>query len=83
MEDIVLKFDLDDSSSVYVSPISRQTYVEHVDEDSLGGASGYFVIRSWRGGAARLEVLAKAASLEAAEALFDLIVASNQRAALR
>lgn len=75
MDDIVLKTDLDDSTSLYVSPISRQTYEEHVHDNSLGSERGYFVMRSRKDGAQRLEVLAKASSLEAAEELFDLILA--------
>lgn len=78
MEEIVLRKDLDDSTSLYVSPISRQTYQEHVADDALGGANGYFVMRSRNHGTVRLEVLAKAPSLEAAEALFDMI-SSSQR----
>lgn len=73
MEEIVLRKILDDSTSLYVSPISRQTYEEHVSDNALGGAEGYFVMRSRAQGETRLEVLAKAPSLEAAEALFDMI----------
>lgn len=80
MDDIVLKMDLDDSTSLYVSPISRQTYDEHVDADSLGGERGYFVMRSCGHGAKRLELLAKATSLEAAESLFDLIISLQRKA---
>jgi hypothetical protein len=80
MDDIVLKTDLDGSTSLYVSPISRQTYDEHVDDDSLGGERGYFVMRSRSIGGQRLEVLAKAPSLEAAEILFNLIVSLQRKA---
>lgn len=78
MDDIVLKADIDDFTRLYVSPISRQTYDAHIDGDNLGGSSGYFVLRSRSVGDRRLEVLAKAPTLEAAEALFDLI--ANRRA---
>ena len=78
MEDVVLRTSLDDSTSLYVSPLSRQTYAEHVEDDNLGGAQGYFVVRSRATGDNRLEVLAKAPTFEAAEALFDLIVASTR-----
>lgn len=79
MDDIVLRADLDDSSQLYVSPISRHTYDAHIDGDNLGGATGYFVLRSRSAGTTRLEVLAKAPTLEAAEALFDLIAPKPQR----
>lgn len=79
MDDVVLATDLDDSTRLYVSPISRQTYNEHVEGDTLGGEGGYFVMRSRSEGNQRLEVLAKAASLEAAEELFDLIVSLKKR----
>jgi len=74
MEDIVLKAELDDSTCVYVSPIARVTYDEHVLDDNLGGNSGYFVLLSYRSKAHCLEVLAKAPTFEAAGDLFDLIV---------
>lgn len=79
MDDVVLKADIDESSSLYVSPISRQTYDEQIDGDTLGGERGYFLMRSMRSGPIRLEILAKAASLEAAEALFDLIVGAHRQ----
>lgn len=73
MDDVVLALDLDDSTRLYVSPISRQTYCEQVEGNTLGGEQGYFVMRSRSNGMKRLEILAKAPSLEAAEQLFDLI----------
>lgn len=79
MEDIVLRADIDGATALYVSPISRRTYDEHIHDNVLGNERGYFVIRSRSTGVSRLEVLAKAPSLEAAEALFDLIVAGLRR----
>lgn len=79
MEDVVLRTELDDSTSLYVSPLSRQTYDEYVENDNLGGSQGYFVLRSRSCGETRLEVLAKAPTLEAAEALFDLIATTAKR----
>jgi hypothetical protein len=73
MEDVVLKANLDDSTTLYVSPVTRQTYEEHVQDDNLGGDNGYFILRS---AAHRLEILAKVPSLDAAETLFDLIVSA-------
>lgn len=80
MEDLVLRANLDESTSLYISPISRTTYEEHIQEDNLGGDHGYFILRSRREGVTRLEVLAKAATLEAAVDLFDLIVGRRNRA---
>ena len=81
MDDLVLKAEIDDGSTLYVSTIDRQTYKEHIGEDTLGGDEGYFVIRTRNGDVAnRFELLAKAASFAAAGDLFDLIVkASRQR----
>jgi hypothetical protein len=74
MEDIVLRADLDETTSLYISPINRQTYEEQVQDDNLGGDNGYFVLRSRRTGSTRLEVLAKVPTLEAAIDLFTMIV---------
>lgn len=76
MEDVILRTTLGDSSHLYISPIDRQTYEEHVGEDNLGGDSGYFILRSRANGHPNLEVLAKAPTFEAASALFDLIVSA-------
>ena len=73
MEDVVLKVDLDKSTALYVSPIARRTYQEHVQDADLGGAGGYFILLSRNGGPKPLEVLAKASSLEAAEGLLSLV----------
>ena len=80
MEDIVLRADLDEMTSLHISPISRKTYEEFVQEDNLGGDHGYFVLRSRRTGVTRLEVLAKVPTLEAAIDLFAMIVGRQQSA---
>lgn len=77
MDDVTLVARIDDTTTVYLSPVHDQTYAEYVNEDNLGGARGYFISRE-RG--AQFEVLAKAASLEAAEELFDMLVGSGRRA---
>ena len=77
MEEIVLTTTLDDSSRLYISPIDRETYAEHVIDDNLGGDDGYFVLVSRKGKHPALEVLAKAPTLDAAKALFDLIVRAS------
>jgi hypothetical protein len=75
MEDMVLKAKLDDTTTVYVSPIAPETYAEYVDGDVLGGDAGYFLLRSLvQGNSERFEILAKAPSFDAASDLFDLIV---------
>ena len=79
MDDLTLTATLDDSSTLYVTPLDALAYSEHVEDDRLGGADGYFVIRET---ATSFEVLAKAPSFEAAGSLFDLIV-SGRRAAAR
>lgn len=75
---MVLKADLDDATSLYVSPVSQQTYEEQIGDGALGGSNGYFVLRSRKYGTQRLEILAKATSLEAAEQIFDLIIGANR-----
>ena len=82
MEDMVLKAEIDSDTFLYVSPISSETYQEHVEIDSLGGKSGYFVLRTRRNGTCEtLDVLAKAASFDAAGEIFDMIVAAQLRRA--
>lgn len=77
MDDVVLRTELDDTTSVYISPISRETYAEHVQNDNLGGSRGYFVLRSRRTGDRRLEVLAKVPTLEAATDLLEIIAGNR------
>ena len=74
MDDIIMRERIDESTTLCISPISRETYDEHVEFDNLGGEDGYFVLRSRRTGEQRLEVLAKAPTLEAASSLFDLFM---------
>lgn len=76
MDDLALVAALDDSSTLYVTPLDTQAYSEYVENDRLGGSDGYFVVRET---ASSFEVLAKAASFEAAGELFDLIVTAAQR----
>ena len=73
MDDVTLIAKLDAETTVYVSPMHDHTYQEFVENDTLGGSSGYFVTRQ-RG--SRYEVLAKAASLDAAREIFALITAT-------
>lgn len=79
---MILSARLDESTTLYVSPIDRQTYAEYVDEDNLGGGEGYFVVRSRHDGRSqKFEILAKASSFAAAGDLFDMIVGTAKRAA--
>lgn len=73
MDEVVLWVNLGKSNDLYVSPISRKTYDEQVEDNALGGDDGYFVLHSHRSGDQRLEVLAKVPSLEAANTLLGLI----------
>ena len=80
MDDLTLAVELDDTSTLYVTPLARETVEQHSDGADLGGSNGYFVVRSVRTKSGdRLEILAKAASFSAASALFDLIVARQAR----
>lgn len=74
MEDLVLSARIDEYTILRVSPIAPETYREGMEEDTLGGGDGYFVILS-RSGPLRSspEILAKAKNFESAEALFNII----------
>lgn len=72
---MILRAAIDSETMLYVSPISSETYSEHLDSNHLGGVNGYFVLRSKKTGSNEtLDVLAKAASFDAASDLFDMIV---------
>jgi len=82
MDDCILTARLDEHTTLYVSPIHRRTYAEHVGEDNLGGDQGYFVARSLSDGeTVQFDILAKATSFEAAGDLFDMIVKGANGAA--
>jgi hypothetical protein len=78
MDDITLTAKLDDGTTLYVSPVHDQTYLEYIDEDNLGGSTGYFVSRERDH---KFEILAKAASLDAAHELFSLLTVSKSGSA--
>lgn len=74
----MLRANVDEHTTITISPIDDETYAECLEEDTLGGNAGYFIIRSsQRETEARFEVLAKASSFEAAGILFNMIVASR------
>ena len=72
MDDVFLTARVDDSRTVCISPLPRSTYLHSAK--GLGGEYGYFIYevdaRYPEGG---IDVIAKAASLEAALRLFDII----------
>jgi hypothetical protein len=74
MDDITLMAKMDDGTTLYVSPVHDHTYSEYIADDNLGGATGYFVSRER---AHEFEILAKAASLDAAHELFSLLTSSK------
>jgi hypothetical protein len=75
MDDITLVAKLASGETIYVSPVHDQTYTEYVESDNLGGSKGYFISRELGN---NFEVLAKAASLDAARALFNMLVAGQR-----
>lgn len=81
MDDLVLSAQIDGETTLRVSPIAPETFSECLEEDTVGGNTGYFVLLSRRG-ANRLstEILAKAPDFNAAETLFDIIIASRTKA---
>ena len=76
MDDISLIAKIGDGTTVYVSPVHDQTYLEYVEQDNLGGASGYFIACERHD---QFEVLAKATSLDAARKMFGMITAQYRR----
>jgi len=77
MEDLYLSVRLDEHRIICVSPLSAKTYRE-AGGQGLGGDYGYFVYEM---NAAHpesgIEVIAKAASAEAATRLFEMISTAN------
>jgi hypothetical protein len=77
----MLQARLDENTTLTVSPLDDETYAEFVEEDTLGGCLGYFLLKSTRHGSdTRFEVLAKTPTFEAAHSLFQMIVGSSRRA---
>lgn len=74
MDDLMLEAKLDEYTTLTVAPIDPETYDEYIEDNSLGGCLGYFLVRSSRSGnQPRFEVLAKAPTFEAAKEIFDMI----------
>lgn len=73
MDDIFLTARIDGQRTLCISPLPRKTYKE-AGGKGLGGQFGYFVYEVNKDlPHAGVEIIAKAASLEAALRLFDLI----------
>lgn len=77
MDEITLVAKLDNDTTLYVSPMHDHTYSEFVEADNLGGSSGYFIARERRN---QFEILAKAASLDAAREIFGMMTGSRRAA---
>ena len=77
MDDLMLSAEIGENTMLCVAPIERETYAEYVDDDTLGGSEGYFLVRTRRCPVSpSVEVLAKLPNFEAAMVVFDLIVGS-------
>ena len=74
MEDVFLSATVPDGRTLCVSPLSAKAYRESV-KSGLGGDGGYFLYEiDSHNPRAGMEVIAKAASYDAAIRLFDLLV---------
>lgn len=77
MEDMFLSATISDSRMLCVSPLSAKLYRESGGR-GLGGDFGYFVYEvDLKNPDAGVEVIAKAASADAAVRLFDLLVSGK------
>lgn len=78
MRHILFSSVLADGRELCVSPVSKDTFDAN-KADSLGNDSGYFVYEyDSRRPAAGIEILAKAASAEAAMRLIDIFSMNDQ-----
>lgn len=79
MDDVFLRARINDSKTVCISPIPKKLYRE-TGAKGLGGEFGYFVYEIDETLPQRsIEIIAKAASLEAATRLFEIITNSTIR----
>jgi hypothetical protein len=80
MDDLYLSIRLDERRTICVSPISAKTYRE-AGGVGLGGDFGYFVYEmNEEQPESGVEVIAKAASAEAATRLFEMISMAKSKA---
>lgn len=77
MEDLYLSEKIDERRILFVTPLSKKLYRES-GARGLGGADGYFICESNDSQPhAGFEVLAKAATVEAAVMIFNAIRAAS------
>lgn len=80
MDDIFLSAQIDERRMVCISSLSTKTYRE-VGVHGLGGDSGYFIYEvDLENPQAGIEVIAKAASVEAAKRLYEILAVCYPRA---
>jgi len=74
MSDISLVAKIDDETTIYVSHVHCQTYGEFVENDNLGGSTGYFIARERK---KQFEILAKATCIDSAREIFGMLTAKS------
>jgi len=73
MDDFYLYEKIDETRTIFVSPLSKKLYRE-AGARTLGGADGYFICESNESKpCAGFEILAKAATIDAAIMIFEAI----------
>ena len=72
MEDVILRADVGNGKTIFISPLSARAAREGGGK-GLGGDYGYFVYQTNAARPDDIEIFAKTASSEAALRLFDLI----------
>ena len=72
MEDVFLSARIDGSRSVCISPLPAKTYRE-AGGKGLGGDYGYFIYEIDESHPGGLEIIGKAASIEAALRIYEII----------
>lgn len=73
MDDIFLTARIDDTRSICISPLTRKTYRE-TGAKGLGGEYGYFIYEVDTSlPNTGIEVIGKAASIEAAHRIFEIV----------
>jgi hypothetical protein len=74
MDDVNLTVKIDESRSICIAPLPAQTY-RQAGAKGLGGEYGYFIFEVDENHPDNgISVIGKAASIEAAHRLFDLLV---------
>jgi hypothetical protein len=77
MDDVILTARIDEKRSVCISPLPAKTYRESAK--GLGGEYGYFIYEIDNSmPSAGVQVIGKAASIDAALRIFDLICSPSR-----